>query len=153
PGAFAGGGVSSMENYAAEVRTRTGLEVPEFEQMLQSALVTTKLRRLVTDGISASKAEIQEEFKRRNEKAKLEYVMMKPSELEARVKVSDADLSSYFEKNKARYQVPEKRAFKYALMDLAALRQSRKPSDAAIQDYYKANIDQYRVQNRVHVEH
>jgi len=153
PGAFAGGGVSSMENYAAEVRQRTGMDVPEFEEMLHSALLQQKVRRLVTDGISASRAEIEDEFKRRNEKAKLEYVLIKPSELESRVKVTDADLSSYFEKNKMRYQVPEKRGFKYALLDLAALRATMHPSDAAILDYYKANIDQYRVQNRVHVEH
>src|SRR5271168_424038 len=153
PAAFSGGGVSSMENYSQEVMQRTGMGVPEFEEMLHAALLQQKVRRLVTDGVTVSPAGIEDEFKRRNEKAKLDYVVIKPSDLESRVKVDDANLNSYFEKNKSRYQIPERRSFKFALLDLAALRQAVHPSEASLQDYYKQNIDQYRVQNRVHVEH
>jgi len=153
PAAFTGGGVSSMENYAAEVQQRTGMDVAEFEELLHSNLLTVKLRRLVTDGVAVSPAEIESEFKRKNEKVKLEYVVLKPADLEGKVPVTEADLNSTFEKNKSRYQIPERRGFKFALLDLAALRQSMHPSEAALQDYYKQNIDQFRVQNRVHVEH
>ncbi len=153
PMAFSGGSVSSLEAYAAEVQQRTGMTVPEFEQALQDALLQQKMRRLVTDGVEVSPAEIAEEFKRRNEKAKIEYVEIKPGALEAKVNVTDAELNSYFEKNKSRYQIPEKRGFQYALLDLAALRQSLHPSEQSIEAYYKQNIEQYRVQFRVHVEH
>lgn len=153
PTAFSGGGVSSMENYAAEVQQRTGMSVAEFEEMLHAALLQQKVRRLVTDGVAVSPAEIQDEFKRRNEKVKLDYVVIKPGDLEAKVPVTDADLGAYFEKNKARYQIPERRGFKFALLDLAALRQTMRPSEAALQDYFNQNLDQYRVQNRVHLEH
>jgi len=153
PMVFSGGSVSSLETYAAAVQERMGMTVPEFEAALRDALLQQKLRRLVTDGVSVTAADIQEEFKRRNEKAKLEYVTIKPSDLESKVSVTDADLAGYFEKNKARYQIPEKRGFKYALLDLAALRQSMHPSEQAIEAYYKQNIDQYKVQFRVHVEH
>jgi len=153
PMAFSGGSVSSLENYAAEVQQRTGMSVGEFEQALRDALLQQKVRRLVTDGINVSASEIADEFKRRNEKAKLEYVVIKPAELEAKVSVTEADLNTYFEKNKARYQIPEKRGFKFALLDVAALRQNVHPSEQALQAYYKQNLDQYRVQFRVHVEH
>jgi peptidyl-prolyl cis-trans isomerase D len=153
PTAFSGGGVSSMENYAAEVQQRTGMSVAEFEEMLHAALLQQKVRRLLTDGVAASPAEIQDEFKRRNEKVKLDYVVIKPGDLEAKVPVTDADLGAYFEKNKARYQIPERRGFKFALLDLAALRQTMRPSEASLQDYFNQNLDQYRVHNRVHLEH
>jgi peptidyl-prolyl cis-trans isomerase D len=153
PDVFSGGTVSSMEAYATQVQQRTGMSVPEFEQMLGQALLETKVRRLVTDGISVSPVEIQEEFQRRNEKVKLDYVVVKPSELVSQVSVSDADLSSYFEKNKTRYQIPERRGFKYALLDVAALRGTVRPTEADLEAFYKQNIDQFRVQNRVHVSH
>ena len=153
PTAFSGGSVASLEGYAAEVQQRTGMSVPEFEEALRSSLLQAKIRRLVTDGVSASPEEIAEEFKQKNEKAKLEYVLIKPAELAAKVDVNDAALAGFFEKNKARYQVPERRSFQYALLDVAALRQSMHPSDAALEAYYKQNLEQYRVQNRVHVEH
>src|SRR5208282_4131396 len=153
PSVFSGGSVSSMENYAAEVQQRTGLSVPEFEQFLHAGLVQQKMRRLVTDGVGVGPAEIEEEFKRRNQKAKFEYVVIKPAELAAKVSVSDADLEAFFGKNKGRYQFPERRGFKFALLDLAALRPTLHPSEEALQAYYKQNLDQYRVQNRVHVQH
>jgi peptidyl-prolyl cis-trans isomerase D len=153
PTAFSGGSVSSLENYAAEVQQRTGMSVPEFEEALRTSLLQAKIHRLVTDGITATPAEIADEFKQRNEKAKLEYVVIKPSDLESRVEVSEASLSDFFEKNKGRYQIPERRSFQYALLDVAALRQTMRPSDAALESYYKQNLEQYRVQNRAHVEH
>ncbi len=153
PTVFSGGSISNMENYAAEVQQRTGLSVPEFEQMLHSALLQQKVRRLVTDGVGVTRTEIEAEFKRRNEKIKLEYVVIKPAELEAKVNVSPAELEAYFAKNKGRYPIPERRAFQYALLDQAALRAAMHPTDATLQDYYNQNLDMYRVQNRVHVEH
>lgn len=153
PMAFNGGSVTSLSNYETEVLTRTGMGVAEFEEALHDALLQQKVRRLVTDGVSVSANEISDEFKRRNEKAKLEYVVIKPAELQAKVTVTDADLTSYFEKNKARYQIPERRGFKFALLDLGVLRQSVHPSEQSLQAFYKQNVDQYRVQFRVHVEH
>ena len=153
PTAFSGGSVSSLENYAAEVQQRTGMSVPEFEEVLRSSLLQSKVQRLVTDGIGASPVEIAEEFKHRNEKVKLEYVVIKPAELESKVEVTEATLAGFFEKSKSRYQIPERRGFQYALLDVSALRQAMHPSDAAVEAYYKQNLDQYRVQNRVHVEH
>ena len=153
PMVFSGGSVSSLEAYAAAVQERMGMTVPEFEAALRDALLQQKVRRLVTDGITVTSADIAEEFKRRNEKAKLEYVTIKPQDLASKVNVTDADLSNYFEKNKMRYQIPEKRGFRYALLDVDALRQSMHPSEQSIEAYYKQNIDQYKVQFRVHVEH
>jgi len=153
PVAFTGGSVASLESYAAEVQERTNMSVPEFEEALHDALLMEKVRRLVTDGVGVSAVEIADEFKRRNEKAKLEYVVIKPADLEAKVSVSEADLTSYFEKNKARYQIPERRGFKYALLDMAALRQSVHPSEQSLQAYYKQNVDQYRVAMSFHAEH
>ena len=153
PIAFTGGSVASLENYASEVQTRTGMSVPEFEEALHDSLLFDKVRRLVTDGVTVSPAEIADEFKKRNEKVKLEYVTIKPADLEAKVSVTDAELSSFFEKNKARYQIPEKRGFKFALLDLAKLRETVHPTEQAIEDYYKHNLDQYHVPMRYHAEH
>jgi peptidyl-prolyl cis-trans isomerase D len=153
PTVFSGGGISNMENYASEVQQRTGLSVPEFEQMLHQALLQQKVRRLVTDGVGVTKTEIEAEFKRRNEKIKLEYLVIKPAELASKVSVSDADLQAFFAKSKGRYPIPERRGFQFALLDLNALRAAAHPTDAVIQDYYRQNLDQYRVQDRVRVEH
>jgi len=141
------------DQYASEVQLRTGMSVPEFESALRDQMLQDKFRQIVTGGITVSPAEIEQEFRRDNEKVKIEYALIKPSALASSVHPTDAELAAYFAKNSFKYQVPEKRSARYALLDLAKLRASVPVSDAEIQAYYNAHIDEYKVQNRAHVEH
>ncbi len=152
PSAFEGGGWAK-DRYVAEVQNRTGMSVPEFESFLRDDMLMEKFRRLVTASISVSPAEIQNEFRRRNEKAQIEYALVKPAELASSIHPTDAELSASYTKNAGRYQVPEKRSARYALLDLAKLRETTTVSDDALRAYYNAHTDQYKVENRTHVEH
>ena len=147
------GGTWTKDRYVAEVQTRTGMSVPDFESFLRDDMLREKFRQLVTDSISVTPAEIQDEFRRRNEKVTIEYALVKPAELASSIRPTDSELSAYYAKNAARYQVPEKRSARYALLDLAKLRENTPVNDEALRAYYNAHIDQYKVENRAHVEH
>ncbi len=71
-----------MDIYTQEVATRFQLTVPVFEELIRQGLLEEKFRKLVTDGISASPEELQQAFRDRNEKITLDYVLIKPEELE-----------------------------------------------------------------------
>src|SRR5207245_1732542 len=107
PTAFVGGTFVGNDQYAAQVEATSGMAVPEFEDLVGQGLLEEKFRELVTDGMSVSSAEVEQEFRRRNDKIKINYVAIKPDDLQAKIEASDADLSAYFEKNKAKYNVPE----------------------------------------------
>ena len=141
------------DRYTTEVQMRAGMSVPEFEDLLRDELLQEKFRQLVTDAITVSPAEVQQEFHRRNEKVQIEYVLVKPSELASTIQPSEADLSAFYSKHVGQYQVPEKRSALYALLDLAKLRATAQQNDDALRAYYSAHIDEYKVDNRVHVEH
>jgi peptidyl-prolyl cis-trans isomerase D len=141
------------DRYALEVQQRAGMSVEEFETFLRNQMLLDKFRAIVTDGISVTPAEIEQEFRRRNEKAQIEYALVKPTELARTIHPTDAELNAYYQKNASRYQVPEKRSARYALLDLAKLRASTHVDDAALRAYYNSHIDEYKVQNRAHVEH
>jgi peptidyl-prolyl cis-trans isomerase D len=147
------GGAWTKDRYVAEVQNRTGMSVPEFESFLRDDMLMEKFRLLVTSSISVTPAEIENEFRRRNEKVQIEYALVKPTELASSIQPTDAELSAYYNKNASRYQVPEKRSARYALLDLAKLRESTQVSDDDLRAYYNAHIDQYKVENRAHVEH
>ena len=85
-----------------------GMSVSQFEEFLRNQMLLEKFRQLVTDGITVSPAEIEQEFRRRNEKVQIQYALIKPEELAATIHPSDAELSAYFAKNASKYQVPEK---------------------------------------------
>jgi peptidyl-prolyl cis-trans isomerase D len=153
PSAFEGERFVGMERYATEVEGRLGMTVSEFEEAVSQSLLEEKFRRLVTDGITVTPQEVEEEFRRRNEKVKLEYVLVKPEELQTQVSISESELAAYFEKNKARYSVAERRSARYILLDVAELGRSADVSDAELRAYYNENIDRYRIRNRVQVSH
>ena len=153
PAAFNGDTFVGLEAYTREVQTRFQLTVPVFENLVKQGLVEEKVRKLITDGISASPAEIQEEFKSQNEKVKLDYALIKPEDLEAKITPSDSDIKTYYEQNKAKFQIPEKRVVRYALLDLTQLRQNTVVTDDELKAVYQQNIQQFQVQNRVHAEH
>ncbi len=153
PTAFRGGSFVGNDQYAAQVQERVGMGVPEFEDLVGQSLVQEKFRQLVTDGISVTPSEIEQEFRRRNEKVKINYVVIKPDDLQSKIEAGDSDLSAYFEKDKARYSVPERRIVRYALLTFDQLRTRANVSDDDVKAYYNQHLDQYKLQDRAHVAH
>jgi peptidyl-prolyl cis-trans isomerase D len=153
PTAFVGGTFVGNDQYAAQVEAASGMGVPEFEDLVGQGLLEEKFRELVTDGITVSPAEVQQEFRRRNDKIKINYVVIKPEDLQSKIEASDADLSAYFEKNKGRYNVPERRIVQYAFLDLEQLRLHANISQDQIRAYYNDHIDRYKQPDRAHVAH
>src|SRR5882757_1039429 len=78
PTAFSGGTFVGMDRYSTEVQARFQLTVPVFEELIRQGLLEEKFRKLVTDGISVGPAELQDEFRFKNEKVKLDYALIKP---------------------------------------------------------------------------
>jgi peptidyl-prolyl cis-trans isomerase D len=153
PTAFNGGNPVGMDQYAQQVQQRFGMAVPAFEEQIRQILLDEKFRRLVTDGISASPAELQEQYRYQNEKVKLDYALIKPEDLEAKITPDEPEIKAAYEKRKSQYQIPEKRVVEYGLVDLNKLRQSVQISDDDLKARYQRDIQQYEVPSRVHVEH
>jgi peptidyl-prolyl cis-trans isomerase D len=153
PAAFTGGTFVGMERYSQEVQARFQLTVPVFEELVRQGLLEEKFRKRVTDGISVGPTELQDEFRNKNQKIKVDYTVIKPEDLAAKLNPSDAEIKTEYEKNKTKYQVPEKRVVRYGLLDTTQLRRNVQISDDQLKAQYQANIAQYQVPNRVHVEH
>jgi peptidyl-prolyl cis-trans isomerase D len=153
PAAFNGDSPIGMDQYSQLVQNQFQMTVPVFEATVREEILQEKFQKLVTDGISASPAELQEQFRYQNEKVKLDYVLIKPDDLQAKITPSEADIKAEYEKNKLRYQVPEKRVVQYGLIDINKLRASVQIPDDVLRAQYQKNIQQYQVPDRVHVEH
>src|SRR5450432_1371735 len=115
PTAYNGDTFVGMDRYSQEVQGRFQMTVPVFEELIRQGLLQEKFRKLVTDGVSVSAADLQEEFRYKNEKVKLDYVLIKPEDLEAKIAPDEAEIKAAYDKNRANYQVPEKRVVRYAL--------------------------------------
>jgi peptidyl-prolyl cis-trans isomerase D len=124
-----------------------------FEETLRRSLMIDKLRAALTDWMTVSNADVEREFRQRNEKAKLQVVALTADAFRSQVNVSDADVSSYFDAHKAEYRVGEQRKVRMLLLDRdqAFARAGVTPTE--VQSYYNGNIAQYQTPEQVRASH
>lgn len=139
--------------YAEIVSQELNMSVPQFEQQLRRQVLLTKLFFWVTAGVSVSPAEVEQEYRRRNEQAQIEFVVLRPDALASSVQPGEEELQSYFERNRERYQIPERRAVRFVPIDYLELSRRVSLTRQELEDYYQRNRDSYRVPERVRARH
>lgn len=125
----------------------------EFEDNLRKQLTIQKLRSSVTDWLSVSDKDLEQEYRRKNDKVKLAVVSFNADTFRKDVTVSDADVASYFEAHKDDFKIGEKRKIRYLLVDIDALRQKTVVPAAEIDRAYNNNIEQYSTPEQVRASH
>jgi peptidyl-prolyl cis-trans isomerase D len=149
---FVDSGNFLMNRYEAILR-QNGMTVQEFEDSVRLEIIQDKLRNLVTDAVFISEKDIEIEYRDRNEKAKINYVVFAPESYTAAVPVTESDLKAYFESNKENYRVPEQRKVRYLLIDTGKIRESLQVPEAELKNYYQQNIQNYQLPERVRAAH
>jgi len=125
----------------------------EFEENLRRSMVIDKFRAALTDWMSLSDAELQNEYKTRNEKVKLQVVALTADKFRDKVTVSDADAASYFEAHKAEYRLGERRKVKFLIIDQDLVRQKVTVTPAEVQAHYTQNLQQFQTPEQVRATH
>ena len=129
------------------------MSTAEFERSLRRALQIEKLRSALTGWMSVSDAEVAAEYRKRNEKVKLDVVPVTADAFKTLVTASDAEVAAYFEKSKEKYRIGEKRKIKYALLNVDQVRQSIQVPEADIAAFYQQNLQQYQTPAQVRASH
>jgi peptidyl-prolyl cis-trans isomerase D len=132
---------------AVEYRRRLemqGRSIEEFEEAMRAQLLREKLEALVSDGVSVSPTEAEQEYRRRNEQVKAEYVLVDAARYQPEATVADDEVRARFEAGKDSYRVPEKRVLSYLLLDMEALQSRITVTDRDIEAYYQEHRDEYR---------
>ncbi len=123
--------------------------VGQFENSLKQEIILNKLIRVLTAGIAFTPDELWENYKKQNESAKIEYVLLEESKVPFDQPLSDEDIQAYFEKNKDKYALPERREGNYVFISTADVKKEIQVSDSDIDKYYQDNLDQFKEPERV----
>jgi peptidyl-prolyl cis-trans isomerase D len=129
------------------------LTVSDFEDQIRRGVTIEKLRAALTNWISVSDTEVEEEFRRRNEKVKLAVVSFPADKFREGLEATDAELSTYYEAHKNELKIPEKRKVKYALVDMQAIRNKIAIAPEDIKRSYEDNEQQYSTPEQVRASH
>jgi peptidyl-prolyl cis-trans isomerase D len=154
PGLQENGQFVGEDRYRALLRMqRPPMQPADFEDILRRELMRDKLQQAVTGWITVSDADVETEYRRRNEKVKLEVVSFSADAFKKDLTATDEELNKEFQANQEKYKIGEKRKVKYLLLDTAALRAKVVPSAADIESHYKQNIEQFSTPEQVHALH
>ena len=141
-----------LARYKAILR-QNGLTVEEFEESIRYEIMQEKLRGLVTEYVNVSDWEAEEDYRLRNEKARVRYAVIDPASFEGTEFIALDEITAHYEENKATYRLPEQRQIEYLLADISRLRATFEPTDEEMQDYYRKNRSEFQVQEQVQAAH
>ncbi len=153
PPAFLNKDGSVNQELVGQVLGQKNLTIPQWIEETRQGIMADRLRALVGSSVVVTKADLQAEYKQRNEKVKIDYVLVKPAMLEQDVQVTPAEVDAYFKAHRQMYQTPEKRSLAIILLDPAKVEAGINPSDADLQSVYNSSLDRFRTPEQVKVRH
>lgn len=125
----------------------------DFEEQVRRGITLSKLQSALTDWVTVTDAEIEAEYRRRNEKVKLAVAAFPADRFLEATTATDAEVEAWFKDHTETYRIPEKRSLKYALIDTQAIRARTQVTDADIRRYYEDNEAQYSTPEQVRASH
>jgi len=135
------------------VLQQQGLTMADLKDDTARQILISRLRQIVAEGVVVSPREIADEFHKKNDKVKLDYVLVAPAKFQAEAEPTEAEVKAYFDAHKASFQIPEKHSLAIVLIDPAKIPIPQQISDAVLQKEYAANQDQYKTPERVQARH
>ena len=140
------------DKYSERLRL-AGMAPDAFEEGMREDLLVEKYTALVKASVAVPDADIRREFSAKNDKARIEYIVVPASRLESALEPSDADLKAYYEKNKENYRAPEQRRANYLLVDRLKVRAKVPVTDAEVRAEYESKKASFSVPEQVSVSH
>jgi peptidyl-prolyl cis-trans isomerase D len=139
---------------AAELRRRldmAGIREEDFIEQLRNELVREKVVALVTDGVMVTPAEAEQEFRRRNEQVKAEYVLV-PADA-GTTTATDDEVKARFESDKESWRLPERRVVEYVLVDVPSAQPRVTVTEAEERAFFESNKEQFKQAEEVCASH
>ena len=152
PQLFQNGQFVGEEAYA-QYLSQMNLSIPEFEANVRKQMLLLRLTNLVLEGEVVTDEEIEEEFRRANEKVQLDFIAIGASDFNDKVNVTQTEMREYFEANRATFQVGEKRDASILVIDEEEVGASIEVSDDELKKIYQSSQDRFRTPERVKARH
>src|SRR5262249_30884316 len=111
----------------------------QFEAQNAQQVLINRLRDYVAASVVISPLQVEQEYRKRNEKVKVDYVLMPTAKYQKEAEASDADLKAYYDKHRAEYMIPEKRSLAVLVIDPSSVMAQIQPSDTDLKRLYDRN--------------
>src|ERR1022692_3300018 len=152
PNLFPDGKFVGKDIYAAMLGQQ-GVTIDQFESDLKRTMLIGKLREVAIEGSVVTPAEVEKEYRKKNDQIQLQYVKLSQDKFKKEVEPSTEDMQQYFKTNAAQYQDPESRNLVILVADGDKISQSLNSTDSDLMVAYNQNQANFRSPEHVNVRH
>jgi peptidyl-prolyl cis-trans isomerase D len=125
----------------------------EFENAIKEELIMEKFQNLLLTNVFIYPDEVWEEYKKENEKLKIDYIYVGKKDYIEEVNATAEELKSYFQEKKQQYLISEQRKIEYVLINPEELKYKIEITKEEIERYYEQNKSLFLVPEERRASH
>jgi peptidyl-prolyl cis-trans isomerase D len=149
---FQDDGKFSPDKYR-EVLASQGMSPPMFEQRVRGDLILSPLQDPIVTGSIAAQASVRHYLALLDQKRDVAVASVAAEPFEKGVKVTDADIKAFYEKNPKAFETPEVAKIEYLLLNQEAMAAQVKVEPAELRQAYETNAKQYSTSEERRASH
>ncbi|MGA1792118.1 MAG: peptidyl-prolyl cis-trans isomerase [bacterium] len=150
--AFQMNGVFNSDLYRQRLSMER-IDPQEFENDIKRHLLFKKVQEKVTGGFNVTDQELEQRFRKNNERIKAKYLILPFEKLTSQVEVSLEELKAYYEANKDKYRYAERRTIELLFIDPRDFQADAQINDEEINRYYNRHQSQFLVRKQIKASH
>jgi len=145
-------GKFSADKYR-QVLAAQGMSPVAFEQRVRGELVLAPLQDPIVNGSIAAQSSVQRYLSLLEQKREVAVAPIAAESFEKAVKVSDADVKAFYDKNPSAFNTPELAKIEYLVLNQDAIAAQIKVDPAELKQAYDANAKQYTTNEERQASH
>jgi peptidyl-prolyl cis-trans isomerase D len=127
------------------------IQVLDFEEGLKKEILADKLKELLSGGLVLDLGTLEEEYRKENDKAELEFIAFKSEAVKEEPELKTGELQDFYLRNKNLFKSPEKRAGQILFLKFADFKKDIVLTEKELFAYYRNNISMFRVPGKTKI--
>jgi peptidyl-prolyl cis-trans isomerase D len=152
PQFFPNGTLSSKDQFE-QALAQQGITLQDVVDEAHDQVILRKLQGAVLGSIVVTPKEIEDEFRKKYERVRIQYVAFPAAKFRDSVKLSDDEVRKFYESTKASYAQPEKLGYQVVVLDQDKVAATINVTDEQLRAAYSNALDNFRMPERVHARH
>ncbi|MEO8096486.1 MAG: peptidylprolyl isomerase [Acidobacteriota bacterium] len=152
PQYFENGKLTQRQRFESDL-AQQGFTVQAILDEMRDQIVMVKLQNVILESNIVTPQDVEDEYKRKYERASIDYIAFSPADLRSKVTVTEDEVKKYYETTKAQYQQPEKFAYRALVLSRDKVEAGIQPTEQELRAEYAAVIDNFRKPEQIHARH
>src|SRR5205823_9084047 len=152
PQFFPNGSLANKDQFEAALNQQ-GATLQDVVNEARDQVILRKMQSAVLGSIVVTPKDIEDEYRKKNEKMKIQYIAFPTAKFRDQAKPTDEEVRKYYTTNKASFAQPAKTAYQVVVLDQEKVAATINVTDEQLRAAYSSSLDNFRMPERVHARH